>query len=240
MPNHHDHNAIIALRGVTKVYGSGASSVHALQRANLKIKHGEFVAITGPSGCGKSTLLQILGCLDRPTNGAYDLNGRDVSRLSNDELAFMRLKYIGFVFQSFHLLPRLPVIDNVELPLIYADIRKAKRHELAEQALARVGMEHRLDHNPLQLSGGERQRVAIARALVNDPSVILADEPTGNLDSNRGSEILALFQEFHEVGKTILIVTHDTSIAASTQRIIRLKDGHIVEDVPLERAKVPA
>ncbi|MBI4056050.1 MAG: ABC transporter ATP-binding protein [Elusimicrobia bacterium] len=233
-------NAIISLRDTTKVYSSGATSVHALQRINLEVGRGEWVAVTGPSGGGKSTLLQILGCLDRPTSGTYRLNQRDVSRLSNDDLALMRLKHIGFVFQSFHLLPRLPVIDNVELPLIYANMGKAKRRELAIQALTRVRLENRLDHNPLQLSGGERQRVAIARALVNDPELLLADEPTGNLDSNTGAEILSLFQELHRAGKTILLVTHDASIAASTQRIIRLKDGGIVEDTFLEREKVLA
>ncbi|MFI5361985.1 MAG: ABC transporter ATP-binding protein [Elusimicrobiota bacterium] len=240
MPNHPDARAVISLKAIAKSYGTGASTVHALRSATLEIAHGEFAAITGPSGCGKSTLLQILGCLDRPTHGAYVLNGRDVSRLSNDELAEARLKYIGFVFQSFHLLPRLPVIDNVELPLIYADMRRAQRRALAAAALERVGMAHRLDHNPLQLSGGERQRVAIARALVNDPQVILADEPTGNLDSDRGAEILALFQELNRAGKTILLVTHDASIAASTKRMIRLKDGQIVSDAALHGEKVAA
>ena len=240
MPNHLNAKAVISLKGIAKSYGAGASAVHALRSATLEIEHGAFAAITGPSGCGKSTLLQILGCLDRPTHGTYALNGRDVSTLGNDELAMARLKYIGFVFQSFHLLPRLPVVDNVELPLIYADMGRTQRRERAAAALARVGMAHRMDHNPLQLSGGERQRVAIARALVNDPQVILADEPTGNLDSDRGAEILALFQELNRAGKTILLVTHDASIAASTRRIIRLKDGAIVSDAALGREKVAA
>lgn len=239
MNNHHDE-AVIALREITKRYSSGAASVQALHATSVRIKHGEFAAITGPSGCGKSTLLQILGCLDRPTTGTYELNGRDVSRMSNDELAQMRLKYIGFVFQSFHLLPRLPVIDNVELPLIYADVRRDERRRRAVEALTRVGLAHRLGHNPLQLSGGERQRAAIARALVNDPQLILADEPTGNLDSNRGAEILALFHDLHRAGKTILLVTHDASIAGSAQRLIRLKDGRILDDLPLQREKIPA
>ncbi len=232
----HKDFPVIALRRVAKVYDSGASSVSALQDADLEIQHGEFAAITGPSGCGKSTLLQIIGCLDRPTSGSYILNGRDISALTNDELAHARLKYIGFVFQSFHLLPRLPVIDNVELPLIYAGVGKAERYERATLALKRVGMEHRLDHRPSQLSGGERQRVAIARALVNDPEVILADEPTGNLDSSRGAEILALFQDLNRAGKTILLVTHDVSIAASTRRIVRLQDGRIIEDAVFAEA----
>ena len=240
MLSHLNGDAIVSLRGAAKVYGSGSSCVHALRRIDLDIRRGEFVAITGPSGCGKSTLLQILGCLDRPTSGAYQLNGRDVSRLSNDDLALVRLKHIGFVFQSFHLLPRLAIIDNVELPLIYANIGKKKRRELAAHALSQVRMGHRLDHNPLQLSGGERQRVAIARALVNNPDLILADEPTGNLDSNTGAEILHMFEDLHRAGKTILLVTHDASIAACTQRIIRFKDGDIVDDAALEKVKVPA
>ncbi|MBI3549798.1 MAG: ABC transporter ATP-binding protein [Elusimicrobia bacterium] len=235
MPNPETVDSVVSLRGVAKVYSSGHSTVPALESAELEVRRGEFAAITGPSGCGKSTMLQILGCLDRPTSGSYLLEGRDVSTMTNDELAAMRLNHIGFVFQSFHLLPRLPVVDNVELPLVYANVRGARRRELAAAALRRVGMAHRMDHNPLQLSGGERQRVAIARALVNDPALILADEPTGNLDSNRGAEILALFHELHRSGKTILMVTHDASIAASTQRIIRLKDGRIVEDIALTR-----
>lgn len=240
MQNHINGGAVISLRGVAKLYGSGVSTVRALRHVNLEVRRGEFAAITGPSGCGKSTLLQILGCLDRPTHGTYQLNGRDVSRLSNDQLARTRLKFIGFVFQAFHLLPRLPVIDNVELPLVYADIRKKQRRELAAHALARIGLAHRMNHNPLQLSGGERQRAAIARALVNDPELILADEPTGNLDSRTGAVILDLFRELHGAGKTILLVTHDSSIAASTRRVIQLKDGGIVEDSAPETEAVPA
>ena len=224
---------IISLHEVTKVYKAGSSSFTALHEVTLRVERGEFVAITGPSGCGKSTLLQILGCLDRCTGGAYRLEGRDVSKADNDELATIRLKHIGFVFQAFHLLPRLSIVDNVELPLIYADMSRKRRKELAVQALMRVGMGHRLEHNPLQLSGGERQRVAIARALVNEPRLILADEPTGNLDSNRGAEILSLFHELHRSGKTVVMVTHDASIADSTERIIRVKDGRVVDDVRL-------
>ena len=236
MPNHPEI-PVIDLRDVTKVYKAGGSSFVALHGLNLRVGRGEFVAVTGPSGCGKSTLLQILGCLDRCTTGAYRLEGRDVSQADNDELALVRLKHIGFVFQAFHLLPRLSIVDNVELPLIYADLSRKRRKELAIAALTRVGMEHRLEHNPLQLSGGERQRVAIARALVNEPQLILADEPTGNLDSNRGAEILALFHEMHRAGKTIVMVTHDASIADSTERIIRLKDGRLVDDVRLAPAQ---
>jgi putative ABC transport system ATP-binding protein len=222
--------SVIALEEVAKVYDTGSSAVHALCGISLMIEPGEMVAIIGPSGSGKTTLLEILGCLSRPTAGRYQLNGRDVDRIDSNGLAELRGEEIGFVFQSFNLLPRLSALDNAELPLIYRGVGRSERKERAMSALARVGLADRKSHRPSEMSGGERQRVAIARALVNGPSLLLADEPTGNLDSKTGDEILALFSELHAESKTIVIVTHDPKIAALAPRCIALQDGQLASD----------
>jgi putative ABC transport system ATP-binding protein len=221
---------LIRAENLWKVYELDKQQVKALQGVSLIIHPNEFAAIMGPSGSGKSTLMNILGCLDTPTDGSYHLNGRLVSDLTENELARIRNKEIGFVFQVFHLLPRATAFHNVELPLIYQGIRKGDRTERVGRALEMVEMSARQRHRPAELSGGERQRVAIARALVNEPSIILADEPTGNLDSRTGSEILNLFRKLHEQGNTIIIVSHDREIADQTQRIIYLRDGKIEWD----------
>ena len=223
---------VIEINQIAKVYRMGDVEVHALRGASLKIFPGEMVSIMGPSGSGKSTMMNIIGCLDQPTSGLYCLDGQDVSRLSDDELAAVRSRKIGFVFQSFNLLPRTTALQNVELPLIYAGGKN--RHERAVAALQRVGLAERLHHKPNELSGGQQQRVAIARALINDPAIILADEPTGNLDSKSGAEIMAIFQELNEKnGITIVFVTHEPDIAEHTRRIVRLMDGLVVEDAPV-------
>ena len=221
---------LIVLEAITKVYKTGDVEVHALRGASLSIAAGEFVAVMGSSGSGKSTLMNILGCLDRPTSGAYSLAGREVSRMSKNELADVRNQVLGFVFQNFNLLSRTSALENVELPLVYAGVGSRERARRATEALTRVGLEGRLDHRPNQLSGGQQQRVAIARALVNKPKVILADEPTGNLDSKTSLEVMALFQELGKTGITVAIVTHEPDIAEYASRVIVVKDGSIIED----------
>jgi putative ABC transport system ATP-binding protein len=221
---------LIELDGVTKRYQMGDVTVHALRGVSLSIEAGDFVAIMGSSGSGKSTLMNILGCLDRPTSGRYVLAGREVSRLARDDLADIRNKLLGFVFQSFNLLTRTSALENVELPLVYADTPARERQARARRALERVGLGERLDHHPSQLSGGQQQRVAIARAIVTEPKVILADEPTGNLDSRTSVEIMALFQELGRSGITVILVTHEPDIAAHAARVIVVKDGLVRED----------
>lgn len=221
---------LIITKDIWKIYKLGKEEVQALRGINLEIKKNEFVAIMGPSGSGKSTLLNILGCLDTPTSGQYFLNGKEVSQLSDEELALIRNKEIGFVFQVFNLLPNVDAFHNVELPLIYNGTPKKERREKVISALKMVELAHRMKHKPAELSGGERQRVAIARALVNSPSIILADEPTGNLDSRSGAEIMNLFEKLHSLGNTIIIVTHDPNIAERAKRIIYLKDGEIEKE----------
>jgi len=221
---------LIDIHSLVKDYQVGMESVHALRGVNVKIDKGEYVAIMGPSGSGKSTLMNILGCLDTPTDGDYSLNGTNVSTMNDDELAEIRNREIGFVFQTFNLLPRATALHNVELPLIYSGASAAKRKENAENALTRVGLADRMHHRPNELSGGQRQRVAIARALVNDPSIILADEPTGNLDTRTGDEIMEIFETILDAGNTIIIVTHEEYIAEHSDRIIRLRDGIIERD----------
>ena len=222
---------MIALAEITKTYTMGTQEVHALRGISLSIHQGEYVAVMGPSGSGKSTLMNIIGCLDTPGGGTYILNDIDVSDMDDDDLARVRNKQIGFVFQQFNLLPRTSALDNVLLPLLYNGLRGKARTEKAKSALTTVGLADRMHHKPNQLSGGQQQRVAIARALVNDPAILLADEPTGNLDSKTGAEIMALFQHLHdEEGQTVVFVTHDPFIARHTSRIVRLADGKIVGD----------
>jgi len=222
--------AIIEVRGLGKTYHVGSEEIHALRNIHFTVERGEFLAIMGQSGSGKSTLMNLLGCLDTPSRGQYFINGKEVSSLSEDELAHIRNREIGFIFQVFHLLPRSTALHNVELPLVYGGVRKAQRQEIARQALQAVELGDRMAHKPNELSGGQRQRVAIARALVNKPSLILADEPTGNLDSKPGEELVALFQDLHRKGNTILMVTHNQELADLTQRVFYLKDGEIVKE----------
>ena len=222
---------IINIEHIAKIYQVGFEEVHALRDVSLKIDKNEYLAIMGPSGSGKSTLMNMLGCLDTPTTGLYDFKGQSVSQMTDNELAKIRNKEIGFVFQTFNLLARSDALHNVELPLIYAGMSYSERREKAEKALVDVGLEDRMHHKPNELSGGQRQRVAVARALVSDPSIILADEPTGNLDSKTGEEIMVLFNELHGKGNTIILVTHEEYIAANAGRIIRLKDGLVESDV---------
>jgi putative ABC transport system ATP-binding protein len=223
-------NKIIELNSLTKHYQVGTETIRALRSVSLSINTNEYVAIMGPSGSGKSTLMNILGCLDTPTGGDYILNNTNVSQLEDDQLAEIRNKEIGFVFQTFNLLPRYSALENVSLPLIYAGIAKEERLAKAEDVLVNVGLEDRMTHKPNELSGGQRQRVAVARAMVNTPSIILADEPTGNLDSKTSMDILNLFNEIHEKGNTIILVTHEEDIALHAHRIIRLKDGMVESD----------
>jgi putative ABC transport system ATP-binding protein len=221
---------VIKTEELAKVYEMGAEQVHALRGLDVQIRKGEYVAIMGPSGSGKSTLMNLIGCLDTPSSGHYWLAGRSVSDLDDDELAYIRNKEIGFVFQTFNLLPRATALHNVELPLIYNGTPAEERLERARQALERVDLKDRMHHKPNELSGGQRQRVAIARALVNSPSIVLADEPTGNLDSKTGDEIMALFADLHRQGNTIILVTHENDIAQHAHRIIHIRDGKIDSD----------
>jgi putative ABC transport system ATP-binding protein len=221
---------LIIIKDIGRKYIIGTEIIHALKSVSLTINKGEFVALMGPSGSGKSTLMNILGCLDTPTKGEYILNGIDVSHMTDNELAEVRNAEIGFVFQTFNLLPRNSALDNVALPLVYAGISKEKRNERAKKALENVGLGNRVDHRPNELSGGQRQRVAVARALINDPSIILADEPTGNLDTKTSIEIMGLVEDIHAKGNTIILVTHEEDIALHAHRIVRMRDGLIEND----------
>ncbi len=221
---------LIQIRNITRVYDMGEEKLYALRGVDLDIEKNEYIAIMGPSGSGKSTLMNIIGCLDTPTSGDYILNGKDVHEMDDDELATIRNKEIGFVFQTFNLLPRSDSLHNVELPLIYSGISRAERIKRAEDALTNVGLADRMKHKPNELSGGQRQRVSVARALVNNPSLILADEPTGNLDTKTGEEIMGLFRELNEKGNTIIIVTHEEDIAKHANRIVKIRDGKIESD----------
>jgi|TARA_R110000823_G_scaffold311718_1_gene437554 putative ABC transport system ATP-binding protein len=221
---------VIKIRNITRDFPLGNEVVKVLKGIDLDIERGEYVALMGPSGSGKSTLMNLLGCLDTPTSGSYELNGKDVSNMTDDELAEIRNKEIGFVFQTFNLLPRTTALENVALPMVYAGASKSERTERAKQVLTDVGLADRMDHKPNQLSGGQRQRVAVGRALVNHPSIILADEPTGNLDSKTSEEIMNLFNEIHKAGNTVILVTHEEDIAENAHRIIRLRDGIVESD----------
>jgi len=228
----HDEDPAMSIRitDITKVYKMGSVEVPALRGVSFSVEPREYVALMGPSGSGKSTMMNVLGCLDTPTSGTYILDGEDVSSLGHDELAEIRNRKIGFVFQTFNLLPRSDLFHNVELPLIYGGLRKGRRRKIVEEAIERVGLSDRIHHRPSELSGGQRQRVAIARALVNSPSILLADEPTGNLDSKTGMEIMTIFDELNASGNTILLVTHEDDMARHARRIIRLHDGKIESD----------
>ncbi len=221
---------LITIKDIGRKYVIGAEVIHALKSVSLSINKGEFVALMGPSGSGKSTLMNILGCLDTPTKGTYILNGIDVSHMSDNELAEVRNSEIGFVFQTFNLLPRSTALDNVALPLIYSGVNKDGRRKRAEDALTNVGLGNRMDHKPNELSGGQRQRVAVARALINNPSIILADEPTGNLDTKTSIEIMGLLEDIHSKGNTIILVTHEEDIAKHAHRIVRMRDGLVEKD----------
>lgn len=231
--------AMIELEEISKVYRDGDMEVWALKDIFLTINSGEMVAIMGSSGSGKSTVMNILGCLDQPSLGSYRLEGQEIAKLSPSAQAMLRNKKLGFVFQSFNLLPRLNALQNVELPLVYAGVPAERRRQIAGEALEKVGLAHRINHRPKELSGGQQQRVAIARALVNRPQLILADEPTGNLDSQSSMEIMALFQELNQSGITVILVTHEPDIAEYTRRIIRFRDGKIISDLPVAQKKIP-
>jgi putative ABC transport system ATP-binding protein len=227
-------NSIINIKGLKREFKVGSETVRALKGVDVSIQKNEYVAMMGPSGSGKSTLMNLLGCLDTPTAGGYSLNGTDVSSLVDDDLAEIRNKEIGFIFQTFNLLPRLTALENVALPLVYAGYSTEERNKKAREVLEKVGLGDRMDHRPNQLSGGQRQRVAVARALVNNPSIILADEPTGNLDSKTSLDIMQLFEEIHAMGNTLIVVTHEEEVAAHSHRILRLRDGLVESDLPNE------
>jgi putative ABC transport system ATP-binding protein len=236
-----EQSVVINIQQIKKMYDmGGAEEVHALRGVNVQIRRNEYVAIMGPSGSGKSTLMNIIGCLDTPTSGLYEFNGVNVSEMNDNQLAKIRNKEIGFVFQTFNLLARSDSLHNVELPLIYGGIPASERKRLATEALEQVGLGERIHHKPNELSGGQRQRVAIARALVNKPSILLADEPTGNLDSKTGDEIMGLFSELHSKGNTVILVTHEEYIAEHAHRIIRVRDGLVASDEMVVNRKVPA
>ena len=224
---------IIETHDLWKTYVMGSEEIHALRGVDLAIERGEYVAIMGPSGSGKSTLMNLIGCLDTPTKGSYLLNGKQVSQMNDNELARIRNEEIGFVFQTFNLLPRASALHNVELPLVYAGVPSRDRQERAREALRKVELEDRMQHKPNELSGGQRQRVAVARALVNNPSILLADEPTGNLDSKTGVEIMDLFERLHDTGNTIVLVTHEADIAAHAHRVVHIRDGRVEKDVTM-------
>lgn len=223
-------SALVEIRDMSKIYNPGENEVRALDHVSLTIQKGEFVAIIGQSGSGKSTLMNMIGCLDVPTEGTYILNGQDVSSLKDDELSDIRNREIGFIFQGFNLIPNLTARENVELPLIYRGVSQKERHELSGRALKIVGLEHRMNHRPSEMSGGQQQRVAIARAIAQAPPVILADEPTGNLDSTSSKEIINVLKELHEDGRTIILITHDNDIAAQAKRVVRIMDGKVERD----------
>ena len=227
-------DSLIHIEHIMKIYNPGENEVHALDDVSLDIQTGEFVAIIGQSGSGKSTLMNMLGCLDTPTSGTYILSGKDVSHLSDNELSDIRNQQIGFIFQGFNLIPNLPALENVELPLIYRGMPAKERHDCSLEALRIVGLEHRVDHKPSEMSGGQQQRVAIARAIAAKPPVILADEPTGNLDSSSTKEIMKILHDLHDTGRTVILITHDDQIAANAKRVVRIMDGKIESDFTRE------